>query len=468
MAFLNKHILSSPKTMVTTSTSTAIQRNIITVTQLNRETSQLLTEHFLSVWVEGELSNTVQPSSGHIYFTLKDANAQVRCAMFRTQQRRLGFKPENGKQVIVRAQVSLYEPRGDYQLIVDHIEEAGEGALRRAFDALKLKLSEQGLFDAAHKQILPTLPTAIGVITSPSGAAIRDILTVLQRRFPAIPVIVYPVAVQGDNAKHEIAKAITTANRFKQCDVIILGRGGGSLEDLWAFNEELVARAIFASDIPIISAIGHETDFTIADFVADLRAATPSAAAEHASPDQQQWLSRFHYLESRLQQQVQRKLNQKQQTLDWLIKRLQQQHPGQKLTANVRRMAELEARLKQAIHTKLRHRNGIVEAKVAQLWQHNPAITINSHKQRQAYLSQRLIGATTHKLEQFNQRLLNSSQTLHAVSPLATLNRGYAMVLDPFSGVIIRSTEQLKPGDRVQIRLAHGRFTSEIKVIDRD
>ena len=468
MTFLNKHILSSRKTMVTTFTSTAIQRNIITVTQLNRETNQLLGEHFLSVWVEGELSNIAKPSSGHIYFTLKDANAQVRCAMFRPQQRRLAFKPENGKQAIVRAQVSLYEPRGDYQLIVEHIEEAGDGALRRAFDALKLKLSGQGLFDATHKQALPTLPTAIGVITSPSGAAIRDILTVLQRRFPAIPVIVYPVAVQGDNAKHEIAKAITTANRLKQCDVIILGRGGGSLEDLWAFNEELVARAIFASEIPIISAVGHETDFTIADFVADLRAATPSAAAEHASPDQQQWLPRFIYLEAQLQQQLQRKLNQKQQTLDWLIKRLQQQHPGQKLARNVRRMDELEARLKQAIHIRLRHLAGSVEAKVAQLWRHNPAIIINNHKQRQAYLSQRLIGASAHKLEQLNQRLLNASQTLHAVSPLATLNRGYAMTVDPSSGAIIRSTEQINIGDRVQTRLAHGRFTSEIKVIDRD
>ncbi|MCK9395309.1 MAG: exodeoxyribonuclease VII large subunit [Methylobacter sp.] len=453
--------------MAITPASASIRRNIITVTQLNRETSQLLAEHFLSVLVEGELSNLSTPSSGHIYFSLKDANAQVRCAMFRTQQRRLAFKPENGKQVIVKAQVSLYEPRGDYQLIVEHIEEAGDGALRRAFDALKLKLSEQGLFDAAHKQSLPTLPRTIGVITSPSGAAIRDILTVLQRRFAAIPVIVYPVAVQGDNAKHEIARAIATANRLKQCDVIILGRGGGTLEDLWAFNEEPVARAIYDSEIPIISAVGHETDFTIADFAADLRAATPSAAAEHASPDQQQWLSRFIYLESRLQQHLQRKLNQKQQTLDWLSQRLQRQHPGQKLARNARRMTELEARLKLAMHTRLRHMSGVIEAKTAKLWQHNPAVTISSHKQRQDYLSKRLIAVATHKLEQFKQRLLNSSQTLHAVSPLATLNRGYAMAIQPSSGEIIRSTEQLKLGDMVQIRLAQGRFTSQIKDIDR-
>jgi exodeoxyribonuclease VII large subunit len=448
--------------------STSAQRNILTVTQLNRATSQLLGEHFLSVLVEGEISNTAQPSSGHLYFTLKDANAQVRCAMFKTQQRRLGFKPENGKHVVVKAQVSLYEPRGDFQLIVEHIEEAGDGALRRAFEALKLKLSEEGLFDTAKKQSLPALPKTIGVITSPSGAAIRDILTVLRRRFTAIPVIIYPVAVQGNNAKYEIAKAIAMANEHKQCDVIILARGGGSLEDLWAFNEEMVARAIFASAIPIISAIGHETDVTIADFVADLRAATPSAAAEHATPDQNEWLSRFVQLETRLRQQQQRKLSQKQQSLVWLTKRLQQQHPGQKLARNAQRMDELELRLNQAMQLKLRHTKSLVEAKIAQLWQHSPAVTINSYKQKQDYLSNRLITVTLHKLEWLNQRLLNYSQTLHAVSPLATLTRGYAMVIHQPSEQIIRSTEQLRLGDVVETRIAEGRFTSQIKNINRD
>ena len=449
------------------SSSTAAQRNILTVTQLNRATSQLLGEHFLSVLVEGEISNFTQPSSGHLYFSLKDANAQVRCAMFRTSQRRLAFKPENGKQVIVKAQVSLYEPRGDFQLIVEHIEEAGDGALRRAFETLKLKLSEEGLFDTASKQSLPVLPKTVGVITSPTGAAIRDILTVLRRRFSAVPVIIYPVAVQGDNAKYEIARAIALANEQKQCDVIILGRGGGSLEDLWAFNEERVARAIFASAIPIISAVGHETDVTIADFVADLRAATPSAAAEHATPDQQEWLSRFVYLEARLQQYLQRKLSQKQQALDWLAKRLQQQHPGQKLARNAQRMDELESRLNQAMQTKLRHNKSLVEAKMAKLWQHNPAVTISNYKQKQDYLSQRLITVTRHKLEWLNQRLLNYSQTLHAVSPLATLSRGYALVIHQPSGQIIRSTEQLKPGDRVETRLAEGRFISQIEDIEQ-
>lgn len=442
------------------------QRKIYTVTQLNRETSQLLGDHFLTVLVEGEISNLSTPSSGHLYFSLKDTNAQVRCALFKTYQRKFGFKPENGKQVIVKAQVSLYEPRGDYQLIVEQIEEAGDGALRRAFDALKLKLLTEGLFDSANKKTLPVLPKNIGVITSPSGAAIRDILTVLRRRFAAVPVIIYPAAVQGDNAKHEIAKAIATANRQALCNVIILGRGGGSLEDLWAFNEEIVARAIFASDIPIITGIGHETDFTIADFVADLRAPTPSAAAEHAVPDQQAWLAQFVYLESRLHQLLQRKLNQTQQTLDWLGRRLQQQHPGQKLARNMQRMDDLESRLHQAMHARLRQHASLLEARTAKLWQHSPIITINSHKQRQHYLNNRLASAMRYRLEQLDQRLLNASQTLNAVSPLATLNRGYAMAIHLPSGQIIRSTAQLKAGDLIRTRLAQGQFTSQIKTID--
>ena len=443
-------------------------RTILTVTQLNRATGQLLGEHFLSVLVEGELSNVTQPSSGHLYFTLKDANAQVRCALFKTQQRRLAFKPENGKQVIVKAQVSLYEPRGDFQLIVESMEEAGDGALRRAFDALKLKLSQEGLFDASNKKPLPALPKTIGVITSPSGAAIRDILTVLRRRFAAVPVIIYPAAVQGNNAKHEIAAAIALANEQQQCNVIILGRGGGSLEDLWAFNEEIVARAIYASAIPIIAAVGHETDVTIADFVADFRAATPSAAAEHATPDQLEWLSRFVQLEARLEQHLQRKLSQKQQSLVWLSKRLQQQHPGQKLARNAQRIDELEARLNQALQSKLRHHKTLVNGTIAKLWQYNPAVTVNGYQQKQDYLRKRLIAALFRKLERLQLSLLNNSQTLHAVSPLATLSRGYALVIHPTSGQIIRSTAQLKPGDSVETRLAQGRFTSQISAIDGD
>ncbi|NOU13058.1 MAG: exodeoxyribonuclease VII large subunit [Methylococcaceae bacterium] len=440
-------------------------RNVLTVSQLNRATSQLLGDHFLSVLVEGEISNLSIPSSGHFYFTLKDANAQVRCAMFRSQQRRLSFKPDNGRQVIVRAQVSLYEPRGDYQLIVDHIEEAGDGALRRAFDVLKEKLANEGLFDAAYKLYLPTLPVCIGIITSPTGAAVHDILSVLQRRFPAIPIVIYPVAVQGENAKYDIANAIATANHLQQCDLLIVGRGGGSLEDLWAFNEEIVARAIFASAIPIISAVGHETDFTIADFVADLRAPTPSAAAEHATPDYQQWLSRFLQLEMRLQQQLQRKLNQQQQACDWLIKRLIQQHPKQKLQRNEQRLEELEDRLTLAMQTRLNRQAAILATQSATLWQYNPAIIINAYKQRLHYLNKQLITASQQKLSTCSQQFNAASQTLHIVSPLATLNRGYTLTTDLKSGNVVTSIKQLAVGDVIETRLAQGRFSSQIKDI---
>jgi exodeoxyribonuclease VII large subunit len=438
---------------------------ILSVSQLNSATSQLLAEHFMTVQVEGELSNVTAPASGHLYFTLKDANAQIRCAMFRNQQRRLNFKPENGKQVIVKAQVSLYEPRGDYQLIVEDLQAAGDGRLRLAFDDLKLKLSKEGLFDTAHKQALPVLPNAIGVITSATGAALHDILTVLKRRFASIPVIIYPVSVQGEQAKYDIANAIEIANQCQDCDVLIVGRGGGSLEDLWAFNEEIVARAIFASDIPIISAVGHETDVTIADFVADFRAPTPSAAAEQASPDSAHWLSRFVQLESRLQQHIQRKLSQHQQSLDWLTKRLEQQSIAQKLARNTQRLNTLQHRLTQAIQNKLHHQQSQLAIKTAQLWRYNPVDTVRNYQQCHAYLTKRLLLAHKQHLKQFKQRLAIASQTLHTVSPLATLNRGYTLTIQPHSGKIIRSSTQIKLGDVVETQLARGSFLSEVKTI---
>lgn len=440
---------------------------IYSVSQLNRETSLLLGEHFLTIRVEGEISNLSTPSSGHLYFSLKDAHAQIRCAMFRNQQRRLGFKPENGKQVIVTAEVSLYEPRGDYQLIVEAIEEAGHGVLQRAFDALKLKLSQEGLFDSACKQNLPALPKAIGIITTPTGAAIRDILSVLKRRFAAIPVIIYPASVQGENAKYELVKAIAAANRHQQCDVLILARGGGSLEDLWAFNEEMVARAIFASRIPIISGVGHETDVTIADFAADFRAATPTAAAEHATPDQQQWLARYQALEARLEQQLKRKFREKQQSLDWLNKRLLQQHPGQKLVRNARRMEELELRLRQAMQRKLLHQRSHLSTQTATLWQFNPKNAIKNYRQQQRHLSERLTAAMRCQLDRFRQQLGQSSQTLHAVSPLATLNRGYALTVHQPEGALVRSVEQLAIGDTIETRVADGRFSSQVTDIEK-
>jgi exodeoxyribonuclease VII large subunit len=435
---------------------------IYSVSELNREAAIALGEHFLMIWVEGEISNLSAPASGHLYFSLKDAGAQVRCALFKNQQRGLRCKPANGMQVLLRAEVSLYEPRGDYQLIVERMEAAGDGALRRAFDALRLKLSAEGLFDPSRKKNLPRLPQAIGIVTSPTGAALRDILSVLKRRFPAIPVIIYPASVQGANAKFEVAAAIEAANRHAHCDVLIVARGGGSLEDLQAFNEEIVARAIAASSIPIISGIGHETDVTIADFAADLRAATPTAAAEHASPDRQQWLHGFIQLEKRLQQFLQRELIRTRQSLDWLAKRLQQQHPGQKLRRNAQRLDELSWRLTQGILRKQQHHRHQLAAANAKLSQFNPAARIKSQQLRQEHLAQRLLLAMRNKLKQHRITLANTGQTLHAVSPLATLNRGYALITELESGKIVRSVQQLAVGDRILTRLADGQFVSEI------
>ncbi|WP_031435217.1 exodeoxyribonuclease VII large subunit [Methylomarinum vadi] len=444
------------------------REQIYSVTELNRATKRLLAEYFATIRVEGEISNLSTPSSGHIYFTLKDANAQVRCAMFRMNLRRVRFRPENGKQVVVTAQVGLYEPRGDYQLIVEAMEEAGSGALQQAFERLKNKLLAEGLFEASRKQAIPSLPSRIGLITSSTGAAIHDILTVLKRRFPAVPVILYPVAVQGDSARHEIVRALETANQRQEIDVLILARGGGSLEDLWAFNEEIVARAIAASEIPVISGVGHEVDFTIADFVADLRAPTPSAAAEHAVPDQQEWINTFRAYELQLQQLIRRKLTQQRQTLDWLQRALQLQHPGQQLQRNAQRLDELENRLRMAMQVRISQNKVRLESKAQTLYRHNPADKIGYHRQKLHYFEKQLQRAMLGKLEQLKRQQTALTQTLHAVSPLATLERGYAIVTDSGSGEIIKSSHQLNSDSVLETRLSHGRFTSRVKEIKHD
>lgn len=445
-----------------------MNHKLYTVSQLNKETKRILNEHFFTVRVEGEISNLSTPSSGHIYFTLKDSDAQIRCAMFKSQFRRQACKPANGLQVIATAQVTIYEPRGDYQLVVESLDETGDGALRLAFEALKRKLSAEGLFDSARKLPIPALPDCIGVITSPSGAAIRDVLTVLRRRFPAIPVIVYPVAVQGENAKHEIVRALKTANSLEHCDVLILARGGGSLEDLQAFNEEIVARAIAASHIPIIAGIGHEVDVTIADFAADLRAATPSAAGEHTVPDHREWRNRFVTLETKLSQHLGRYIAEKTRTLAWLEKRLNQQHPGQKLAVNAQRLDELEIRLNRLITRKLQQFWSNLDTQKAKLHNKSPMHRINALGTRRFYLEQRLKAAWQHQLENLHQRMNQAGQTLHAVSPLATLNRGYALVTEPESSVVIRSTRQIAKGDIVLTRLAAGSFSGRVESIYED
>ena len=438
---------------------------IYTVAQLNREAKRLLASHFLTVQVEGEISNLSLPSSGHLYFTLKDAQAQVRCAMFKGQQQLLRFKPANGNLVIATAQVSLYEPRGDYQLVVEQLEEAGDGALRQAFERLKQKLFLEGLFETNRKKPIPALPRCIGVITSASGAAIHDILSVLKRRFPAIPVLIYPVAVQGETAKLEISAALQAANREPVADVLILARGGGSLEDLWAFNEEIVARAIAASDIPVISAVGHEVDFSIADFVADLRAPTPSAAAEHAVPDQQVWLNGFIQTEYRLTRQIQTKLQQHQQRLNWLSKSLQAQHPGEKLQRNAQRLDELEQRLSHAVRYRVeRHRQRLALSD-QRLKRFQPQAAIGACRQQLTFLQQRLSRAMSQKLTVLKATQTAISHTLNAVSPLATLERGYAIVQGHESRSLLKSVAQITVNQLLDTRFADGRVVSEVKEV---
>jgi len=438
------------------------QREIFSVSRLNREVRGLLEGNFPLVWVEAEISNLSRPTSGHWYFTLKDPSAQIRCAMFRGKNSRLRFQPENGDQVLIRAQLSLYEARGDYQMIVEHMEEAGDGALRRAFEALKQRLELEGLFDEVRKKLRPTLPTQIGVITSPTGAALRDILQILERRFPAIPVMIYPVTVQGATAASEIERAIKTASKRNECDVLIVARGGGSLEDLMAFNDEKVARAIDKCRIPVVSGVGHEIDFTIADFVADLRAPTPSGAAELVSPDHHEWQQRFRQLQSRLHTATQLQLKQSEQQLDWLSKRLQQQHPGQQLRQQAQRLDELEQRLQRNLQQRLQQQRSELAHASNRLQQHNPQRRIQQLQSTQQQLNSRLQRAMQLQLQQRRQQLQGVTRALDAVSPLATLGRGFSITRNHQDGRVLRDIEDATIGATIETRLAQGRLHSKV------
>jgi exodeoxyribonuclease VII large subunit len=440
-------------------------RQIFTVSQLNRAARDLLETYLPLLWVEGELSNLSAPSSGHWYFTLKDAAAQVRCAMFRNRNQLVRFKPEAGKKVLVRAKVSLYEGRGDYQLIVEHMEPAGLGDLQHQFERLKARLQAEGLFDPDHKKPLPAWPQHLGVVTSPTGAAIRDILQVLKRRFPALPVVILPVAVQGADAAPQIANAIEVANRHQLCDLLIVGRGGGSLEDLWAFNEEVVARAIYASDIPIVSAVGHEVDFTIADFVADLRAPTPSAAAELVSPSQQELREQLQQFERTLTRLIRQELHWQKQRLQHLRARLT--HPGQRLQQRAQKLDQLELRLQRALQHKLKGAVQHLAHLDHRLQQLTPRRQLQTQRRHIDQLLARLVRAQRHQLENQRQRLSRGARLLHNVSPLNTLQRGYAIVLD-HKGQAVRRAAQVKPGDGVQARLASGHIDCTVTAIHED
>lgn len=446
--------------------------DVFTVSQLNQRAKQLLEITFSSVKVEGEISNLSRPSSGHWYFTLKDKGAQVRCAMFRSRTAQIKFQPKEGDQIIVRGKVSLYENRGDYQLIVDAMKPAGEGQLQQAFIQLKQKLGAEGLFNPEHKRALPAAIKRIAVITSPTGAAIHDILTVLKRRFPAIEVDIYPVQVQGQDAAQQMIWSINQANsdarnapEEQATDVIIIGRGGGSIEDLWSFNDEQLARTIFHSDLPIVSAVGHEVDFTIADFVADIRAPTPSAAAELLSPNREEYLSRLQALSARLENSIQQQLQNKQ----WQLQSAQRglQHPGDKLSQYAQTLDMLELRMQQSQKNNLDRLLKKLTQSQQRLQQQSPVNKLQQIETQLGYCQQRLRNAMKQLLSNKAERLQQNALLLNAVSPLQTLGRGYAILQTP-TEVVIRDSHDVKKGDLISARIGHGSLELTVEKVKHE
>lgn len=430
------------------------RRDIYSVSRLNREARLLLEGGFTALWIEGEISNLARPASGHLYFALKDAQAQIRCALFRGSLRGLACRPRDGMHVLVRARASLYEGRGEFQLVVEHMEEAGEGALRRAFEALKVRLAAEGLFDTARKRPLPSLPRRIGVVTSSSGAALRDILSTLRRRFPAIRVLLYATPVQGEGAADKIAAMIRLASQRADCDALIIARGGGSLEDLWAFNEEVVARALAECRIPTVAGIGHEIDVTIADLVADVRAPTPTAAAELLSPHREEWLARCNHQSTRVALLMRRFLAEREQRVDSLCARLIS--PRQRLSQARMRLDALAHRLRLA------HSHSLAAARAAAFRAHlrlerqAPTARLRELHLRTSRQHERLLGAARAIVHHQRQRLLATVRALDTVSPLATLERGYAIVQRHDDPAPLRDARAIARGTIVRARLARG------------
>ena len=437
-------------------------RHILTPSTLNRLVRGLLEDALPLVWIEGELSNVARPASGHLYFTLKDSGAQVRCAMFRPKSATLRFKPADGMQVLLRARVGLYEPRGEFQLVAEHMEPAGEGALQREFERLKAQLGAEGLFDAARKRPLPRYARRIGVITSATGAAIRDVLSVLSRRWPLAEVDVLPVPVQGREAPPAIVAMLKKASASARYDVLLLTRGGGSLEDLWAFNDEAVARAIHACAVPVVSAVGHEVDFSIADFVADLRAPTPSAAAELLVPDAQATLRHLRQLRQRLALFGQRRLQSLGQRADHLFARLQAQRPQSRLSRDRERLAHLRHRLLAVLRERQQGNRIRLDRQHARLLARHPQQRLPLLQRQLAEQSQRLRQAIARQLERERHALQQVARTLHAVSPLATLERGYAILFDA-EGKVVRSTQDVEPDNTLRARLLDGELRLRVE-----
>lgn len=437
--------------------------HILTPSQLNTLARDLLEGAFPLVWVEGELSSVSRPSSGHLYFTLKDARAQVRAAMFRPKSQWLKFAPREGLRVLARGRLTLYEARGDYQLVLDHMEEAGEGALRRAFEELKARLQAEGLFDAERKKPLPAHVRRLAVITSPSGAAVRDVLSVLARRFPLLEVELLPTLVQGETAAAQITALLRRADASGRYDAILLTRGGGSLEDLWAFNDEQLARAIAACATPVVSAVGHETDFSLSDFAADLRAPTPSVAAELLVPDRRDLSARLHRLQQRLVQLQAHALNQAMQRVDRAALRLQSRSPQARLALLRQRQQAVLARLhgcwqrqQQQRQSRLAHGNAVLRAT-------QPGRRLALLAERLSTLAPRAQAAMARQLQREALQLRGLARSLEAVSPLATVARGYSILTRADDGALVRSTAQVEAGDTLHARVGDG--TVDVQVI---
>ena len=425
----------------------------LSVSQLVNTLKNLIESQLPLVWVEGEISNLSRPASGHLYFTLKDAGAQVRCAMFRPRAGLLRIRPQDGMQVLLRARITLYEARGDLQLVVEHMEDAGLGVLQRAFELLKQRLNAEGLFDAAHKRPLPAMPRRIGIITTPSGAAVQDVLHVLARRFPLIPLRIYASSVQGSLAAQELIEALHRANQEQQCDVLLLVRGGGSLEDLQAFNDEGLARAIRASRIPVISGVGHETDFSIADFVADARAPTPSAAAALAVPDAANMREQLAQLATRLQRHMRSHLEGSTIHLDNLERQLKNQHPRQRLQRMDERLHMLTARLERAQTRLDMLRTQRIDTLHQRLLNRHPAQKVSLLRARVQSLREQMRFCNQQSLRTQQAQLQQLGARLHILSPLATLSRGYA-ILEHVDGTLITQSAGLRIGQSIQARLA--------------
>ncbi len=432
---------------------------ILSVTQLNRQVRLWLEHEIGDLYVEGEVSTLSRPSSGHYYFTLKDATAQVRCVFFRNKHTmNTSTTLQTGQHIIVYGQLSLYEARGDYQLIVSHIESAGQGDLFHQFELLKAKLAELGLFDINRKKNLPRFPETIGIVTSSTAAALSDILTTLARRYPIAKIIIYPSEVQGTQAPQQLIAAIQRANQENRCDVMILARGGGSIEDLWAFNSEPLAHAIVNSKIPIVSGIGHETDFTIADFVSDLRAATPTAAAEAVSPNQLELFTLLQGLYARLQHGIARIIQHKQLLLQHEIHKLSS--PGQLIRTHWQTLDYLYHQLSNALQTQLSYKKHQYQMIFMRLNSLNPSVHIKTKQQLIHHLETQLIQHMKSLLQQKKQQFNTQMVTLHAVSPLATLERGYAIAT--CHNHVLFSNQQVNPGDIIEIRLSQGQLSCEV------